>query len=45
METHREMATSIGTDKYGIDEITNHCMIVTGDHIGTPHRLVGPREA
>jgi kynurenine formamidase len=35
METHQEMARSIGTDKYGIDEITNHCMIVTGDHIGT----------
>ena len=35
METHREMAKSIGTDQYGIDEITNHCMIVTGDHIGT----------
>jgi kynurenine formamidase len=35
METHREMAISIGTVEYGIDEITNHCMIVTGDHIGT----------
>jgi kynurenine formamidase len=35
METHSEMAISIGTDSYGIDEITNHCMIVTGDHIGT----------
>jgi kynurenine formamidase len=35
METHREMALSIGTDKYGVNEITNHCMIVTGDHIGT----------
>jgi kynurenine formamidase len=35
METHREMAISIGTDKYGVDSITNHCMIVTGDHIGT----------
>src|SRR5205807_6547951 len=35
METHREMAVSIGTAQYGIDEITNHCMIVTGDHIGT----------
>ncbi len=35
METHREMAQSIGTDRYGVDEITNHCMIVTGDHIGT----------
>ena len=35
METHCEMAKSIGTDEYGIHEITNHCMIVTGDHIGT----------
>src|ERR1035438_10465788 len=35
MESHREMAVSIGTDKYGVNEITNHCMIVTGDHIGT----------
>jgi len=29
------MAVSIGTDQCGIDEITNHCMIVTGDYIGT----------
>jgi kynurenine formamidase len=35
METHREIAISIGTDKFGVDSITNHCMIVTGDHIGT----------
>jgi len=35
MESYREMARSIGTDQYGVDEITNHCMIVTGDHIGT----------
>ena len=35
METHRQMAQSVGTDQYGVDEITNHCMIVTGDHIGT----------
>ena len=35
METYRQMAQSVGTDKYGVDEITNHCMIVTGDHIGT----------
>jgi kynurenine formamidase len=35
METHCEMAKSIGTDAFGIDEITNHCMIVTGDHVGT----------
>jgi kynurenine formamidase len=35
MESYRDMAKSVGTDKFGIDEITNHCMIVTGDHIGT----------
>jgi len=35
METHAQMARSVGTDQYGVDEITNHCMIVTGDHIGT----------
>ena len=35
MESHAGMARSIGTDQYGVDEITNHCMIVTGDHIGT----------
>ena len=35
VESHADMAKSIGTDQYGVDEITNHCMIVTGDHIGT----------
>lgn len=35
MESHADMARSIGTDQYGVNEITNHCMIVTGDHIGT----------
>src|ERR1019366_371257 len=35
MESHREMARSVGTDQFGVDEITNHCMIVTGDHVGT----------
>ncbi len=35
METHADMARSVGTDLYGVNEITNHCMIVTGDHIGT----------
>ena len=35
METYQQMAKSVGTDVYGVDEITNHCMIVTGDHIGT----------
>ena len=35
MESYSDMAKSVGTDKYGVNEITNHCMIVTGDHIGT----------
>src|SRR5258706_6663495 len=35
METHAEMAASVGTDQYGVHAITNHCMVVTGDHIGT----------
>ena len=35
MESYSQMAKSVGTDQYGVDEITNHCMIVTGDHIGT----------
>ena len=35
METYSQMAKSVGTDKFGVNEITNHCMIVTGDHIGT----------
>ena len=35
MESHREMAHSVGADQFGVDEITNHCMIVTGDHVGT----------
>ena len=35
METHAQMAKSVGTDRFGVAEITNHCMIVTGDHIGT----------
>src|SRR4029450_1556626 len=35
METYSQMAKSVGTDQYGVYEITNHCMIVTGDHIGT----------
>ncbi len=34
VENHAQMARSIGTDEYGVNEITNHCMIVTGDHIG-----------
>jgi kynurenine formamidase len=35
VESHAEMARSVGTDEYGVLEITNHCMIVTGDHVGT----------
>jgi len=35
MESHREMARSVGADQFGVEEITNHCMIVTGDHVGT----------
>jgi len=35
MESYSQMAKSVGTDAYGVHEITNHCMIVTGDHIGT----------
>jgi kynurenine formamidase len=35
MESYSQMAKSVGTDKYGVNEITNHYMIVTGDHIGT----------
>jgi kynurenine formamidase len=35
METQREMAISVGTSEYGVDEICNHCLVVTGDHIGT----------
>jgi hypothetical protein len=29
MESYTQMARSVGTDQYGVDEITNHCMIVT----------------
>jgi kynurenine formamidase len=35
MESHTEMAHSVGVDRFGVTAITNHCMIVTGDHIGT----------
>ena len=31
VESHADMAKSIRTNGYGVDEITNHCMIVTGD--------------
>jgi kynurenine formamidase len=35
VESHREMARSVGTDRYGVDEICNHCLVITGDHVGT----------
>lgn len=37
IETHREFAHGLGItkEKYGFDEITNHCIIVMGDHVGT----------
>ncbi|MEM2728174.1 MAG: cyclase family protein [Candidatus Bathyarchaeia archaeon] len=37
VETHREFAHGLGItlEKYGIDEITNHCIILMGDHVGT----------
>ncbi|MBI3974243.1 MAG: cyclase family protein [Chloroflexi bacterium] len=35
MEDHQQMARSMGTDVLGITHLPNHCMIVTGDHVGT----------
>ena len=35
MEDHAQMARSMGTDTLGITHLPNHCIIVTGDHIGT----------
>jgi kynurenine formamidase len=35
MEDHQQMARSMGTDALGITHLPNHCMIVTGDHVGT----------
>jgi kynurenine formamidase len=35
MENHQQMAHSMGTDVLGITHLPNHCMIVTGDHVGT----------
>ena len=35
MEDHRQMARSMGTDEFGVEHLPNHCLIVTGDHIGT----------
>src|SRR4029453_6162654 len=36
MESHAQMAASVGTDRFGVPEITNHCLILPGDHLGTP---------
>ena len=35
MENHEQMARSMGTIEHGITHLPNHCMIVTGDHVGT----------
>jgi len=37
IETHSEFGRGLGItkEKYGFDEITNHCIIVMGDHVGT----------
>ena len=35
LESHAQMAQSMGTDKLGVHQLPNHCMIVTGDHVGT----------
>ena len=35
LENHAQMARSMGTDAFGVDHLPNHCMIVTGDHVGT----------
>ncbi|HEX2033420.1 MAG TPA: cyclase family protein [Chloroflexota bacterium] len=35
LEDHRQMARSMGTAPYGITELPNHCLVVTGDHVGT----------
>ena len=35
MENQAQMARSMGTDVLGAPHLPNHCMIVTGDHVGT----------
>jgi len=35
LENHEQMARSMGTDKFGVTHLPNHCLIVTGDHVGT----------
>lgn len=35
VENHQQMARSMGTEQYGVTHLPNHCVIVSGDHIGT----------
>lgn len=35
MENHAQMAHSMGTDVLGVPHLPNHCLVVTGDHVGT----------
>jgi kynurenine formamidase len=35
LENHEQMARSTGAWQYGLTHAPNHCVIVTGDHIGT----------
>lgn len=37
VETHKVFAERMGVtkEKYGVEEVTNHCVIVMGDHVGT----------
>jgi kynurenine formamidase len=35
LENHEQMARSMGVDVMGVKHLPNHCVIVTGDHVGT----------
>ncbi|MGH2390922.1 MAG: cyclase family protein, partial [Chloroflexota bacterium] len=35
LENHQQMAQSTGAWQYGLTHAPNHCVIVSGDHIGT----------
>src|ERR1700739_2681567 len=35
LENHEQMARSTGAWQYGLTHAPNHCVIVSGDHIGT----------
>jgi kynurenine formamidase len=41
MENHEQMARSMGTVALGITHLPNHCLIVSGDHIGTHMDALG----